>query len=84
MTYNPSAEEINILKHSLGVKTTIKDAYRNYYCAGPGHDNIVHLNNLVDNDFMTKEKYRFDEINHDKYIYEVTKKGKKLIKELYP
>ena len=59
----------SIMEHALGNK----NHYRNYYCAGPGHDAFDDLLNLVDGGYMIKTCCSFV----PDFIFIVTEKGKR-------
>lgn len=48
------ARELEILQHSLGLDEYGQgDAYRNHYCAGPGHHSFDACRSLTDRGLMT-------------------------------
>lgn len=70
------ATDIDIIRHSLGLDSG-KKAYRNYFCAGPGHEDYSTLEKLVSEGKMVRRDYPLNEIDIS-YVYQVTPEGKKI------
>lgn len=76
-----TAEEIRILKHTLGVRTTMIESYRNYFMTGPDTTDYPVVEEITKKGFMQKQPYKLDEIN-ESYIYSVTNEGKEFLREI--
>jgi len=72
--YIPTENEIEIIKHSLGLNRRAKP-YRNYFCTGEGSTDFDACENLVNQKLMTRHKKEFI----TDYIYCVTEEGKRSI-----
>lgn len=71
-----TAEELHILRHSLGLTLPGDEPYRNYYCTGPTADNYADCENLVGKGLMVRGK---SQVKEGSLIYfHVTDKGKDL------
>lgn len=64
------ATETDIIRHALGIDRA-KKSYRNYFMAGPDHEDYPVLERLVSEGKMSRTRYHLDEIN-ETYIYIVT------------
>lgn len=53
MTHELSAAERDVIGHSLGLSRS-RTAYRNYFCASPGHDDWDTLMGLVERELMSR------------------------------
>jgi len=61
------------MKHTLGLDRK-KKSYRNYFCAGPDHEDYPTLEKLVREGKMVRNDYPFNEMNVC-YIYRMTPNG---------
>lgn len=67
-------DERSILMHTMDLDRS-KEAYRNFFAAGPEHADMLHLESLVGKGYMVKET---SAISPD-FIFRVTKAGKEAL-----
>lgn len=72
-TLNITAEDVDDLRHMLGVSGRTPRGYRNYYVAAPGHEGMARL--LAAGLVVKNERYR---LSADE-CYHATLAGAKLI-----
>lgn len=47
-----TSHQIELMQHTLGIRENRREPYRNYFLAGPGHDDNADLNALVSRGLM--------------------------------
>jgi hypothetical protein len=74
---NITAEDVDDLRHMLGVSAKSARGYRNYYVAEPGHPGMARL--LEAGLVVKNERYRLSEDVSEDECYHATLAGAKLV-----
>lgn len=74
---HPTAQQINLLHHTLGLRPDRREAFRNHFVAGPGHHDQPDLQALVASGLMARSPTpRF--LDPSDEVFHVTETGKAL------
>lgn len=75
--------QLQLLHHTLGVNPERRNSYRNHFVAGPGHQDMEHLEVLVATGYMTRG-YRPAFLEDDDVVFQCTDTGRTYALEKLP
>lgn len=82
-TMSISDQQLHLLHHSLGVRPDQREPYRNYFHAGPGHDDMPDLEDLERLELMKRGRTPAF-CDQTDVVFHVTDAGRRLALRLLP
>jgi hypothetical protein len=78
-----TAHQLHLLHHTLGVNPERRNPYRNFFVAGPGHDDMDYLEALTEMGYMARG-YRPAFLEDDDVVFQCTDAGRAYAHENLP